>query len=171
MVRISSLLLCFALWAVAGCTALRPGGTPLLPATQIFGAYSGQAVIGDTGHSRMIGQVLVLERDGTVTLTAEVGQTWSSGEGRLRFTGAWAAGEKLPFRRVTRYERFCIGADNCQGYRTGVFVFTAERFAAAARDGFAATLIGPDAVVEISIPAALFVEARDRARASGIWPG
>jgi hypothetical protein len=171
MVRARLLLLCIVLSALTGCTALRPGGVALLPATQIHGAYSSQAVIGETGHSKLIGQVLVMRRGGVVTLTAELGQTWNSGEGRLRMISAWAGGRELPFRRVTRRERFCTGGFDCQGYRTGVFLFTAESFARAARDGYPATLIGPDAVVDIVIPAALFVEARERARASGVWQG
>ena len=171
MLHLRILLLCLLLPTLSGCTPLRPGGSALLPATQIHGAYSRQAVIGTTGHSEMIGQVLVLRQDGNVTLTAEVGQTWNSGEGRVRIMSAWADGEELPFRRTTRREPFCVGAGDCQGYRTGVFVFGAEQFSRAARDGFSATLIGPDAVAEIVIPAALFVEARERARASGLWQG
>jgi hypothetical protein len=163
-------LLCLVLAAIAGCTPLRPGGTAHLPATQIHGAYSSQAVIGDTGRSALIGQVLVLRQDGVVSLTAEVGQTRNSGEGRLRMLSAWADGRELPFRRVSRFERFCTGANRCQGYRTGVFLFTAESFESAARTGHAATLIGPDATVDIFIPAALFDEARARARDAGIWP-
>jgi hypothetical protein len=169
MIRLC-LLFCLLLSALSGCTALRPGGVALLPATQIHGAYSRQAVIGDTGHSEMIGQVLVLRRDDAVTLTAEIGQTWNSGEGRVRMLSAWHDGEELPFRRVTRTERFCTGTGQCQGYRTGVFVLTADSFVRATRDGYSATLIGPDGVAEILIPATLFAEARDRARAAGLWP-
>ena len=160
-----------ALSLLTGCAPLSPGGVAHVPATDILGAYSRQAVIGDTGHSEMIRQVLVLRKGDAMTLTAEIGQTSNSGEGRLRMQTAWFEGEELPFRRVTRRERHCTGAGQCQGYRTGVFLFTAELFAQAAREGFVATLIGPDAVVEVHIPAALFVEARDRARASGIWQG
>lgn len=171
MVRILLPLLCLVLSVAAGCVPLRPGGTALLPASQIEGAYSRQAVVGRTARSTLLGQVLVLRQDGAVTLTAEIGQTWTSGEGRLRFDRAFDAGRELPFRRVPRFERFCTGAGACQGARTGVFLFTAESFARAAREGYPATLIGPDAVVEIVIPARLFVEAQARARVSGLWRG
>lgn len=170
MRRLSPLLLCLVLSALAGCTALGSGGVALLPATQIHGAYSRQAVIGDTGRSALIGQVLVLREESGLTLAAEVGQAWNSGEGRVRMIEAWSDGRQLPFRKVNRRERFCTGAGACQGYRTGVLSFTADSFARAARHGYSATLIGPDAVAEIHLPAALFVEARDRARASRIWP-
>ena len=46
----------------------------------------------------------------------------------------------------------------------------APEFDAALQSGLSATLIGPDAVVKVHFPPALFVEARDRARTLRLWP-
>jgi hypothetical protein len=118
----------------------------------------------------MVGQVFVLRQADRVALTAEVGQAYHSGQVRLRMFEAWDDGQELPFRRAMRSERLCIGLSLCQGFRTGTFGFTRDAFEAAMRDGFEATLIGPDAVVTVRYPAAMFSEAREHARRLGIWP-
>jgi hypothetical protein len=170
MVRLFVLVLLLILSACPACTPLRPGGAAALPATGIDGAFSRQAIVAVQGHTVLVGQVLVLRREGRTALMAEIGQLPHSGQGRLRMVGAWDRGRALPFIRAMRAEPFCIGQTRCPGYRTGTLAFTPATFADAARTGFRATLVGPDGVVTVTIPAALFVEARDRARDAGLWP-
>jgi hypothetical protein len=156
---------------LAACTPLAPGGTARTEATAIEGAFSAQRIVADQGHDLMIGQVFILRQNGRLALTAELGQALHTGRGRLRLTRAWANGEELPYRRAYRSERLCTLPGQCLGYRTGTFLFTPARFAAAARNGFRATLTGPDAVVRVHYPASMFAEAREDARRLGRWPG
>jgi hypothetical protein len=158
------------LLALCACTPLAPGGGGRTDATSIAGAFSAQRIVADRGHNLMIGQVFVLRQHDSVALTAELGQARHTGQGRLRMTSAWAAGEELPFRRASRWEPFCTAPGRCTGWRTGTFMFTRDTFAAARRDGFRATLIGPDDVVTVHYPPAMFAEARENARDLGLWP-
>ena len=169
MLRLLVLVLLLILSAGPACTPLRPGGVAHLPATGIQAAFSRQAIVATQGHTLLVGQVLVLRQQGRTALTAEIGQLPHSGQSRLRMDGAWEEGRALPFRTATRTEAFCIGLGRCHGYRTGTFAFTPATFAEAARDGLRATLTGPDGTVALHIPASLFVEARERARANGNW--
>lgn len=171
MVRLVLLVLLLILSAGPACIPLAPGGILLTEAARTEGAFSGQRIVADRGHAVMVGQVLVLRRDGVTALTAEVGQVPHGGQVRYRMQSAWHEGRALPFRRAARAEVFCTAPGHCRGYRTGTFVFTAEAFEDAAAHGFSATLIGPDAVVRVRFPAAMFTEARNRAAAADLWPG
>ncbi|MDG4649289.1 hypothetical protein P6F26_12610 [Roseibacterium sp. SDUM158017] len=159
-----------ALLVLAACTPLAPGGAGHGPATAISGAYSAQRIVAARGHDVMVGQVLVLRRGDRIALTAELGQLRHSGQARLRMRGAWRGGAEVPFRPARGSEPFCIGRDDCQGYRTGTFVFTRATFDAALHDGLEATLVGPDAVVTVRYPPAMFAEAIGNARRAGLWP-
>lgn len=152
------------------CTPMLPGGSAQLPETGIGGAFSRQAVVAETRHAVMVGQVFVLRQNGGTVLTAEVGQTWRAGQGRLRMDTAWDRGAERAFVATTRTERHCLGDGQCRGFRTGTFVLTRTEFEAATREGLRATLIGPDDTVAVAFPAALFAEAMTRARDIGLWP-
>jgi hypothetical protein len=155
---------------LSACTPLAPGVTVRTPATDITGATSRQAIIAARGQNLLIGQVLILRQAGRTALIAEVGQARHSGQGRLRIDSAWQEGRELPFRPATRSEWFCTRPGQCRGVRTGSFVLSRDEFDAALHAGLSATLIGPDDVVELRFPPHLFVEARDRALAAGLWP-
>jgi hypothetical protein len=170
MVRLLALVLLFILSAGPACTPLASGGAAQSMATGIDGVASRQVIIADRGHDLMIGQVLVLRQNNRTALTAEVGQLHRSGQVRLRMDSAWHEGRALPFRRAVRSERFCTRPGQCRGYRTGTFVLSKDAFEAALTEGFTATLVGPDAVVEVHFPPTIFIEARDRAVARGLWP-
>jgi hypothetical protein len=164
------LTLLLILSAGPACTPLAPAGIAMAPATGTEGAFSRQAIIDGRGQDVMVGRVLVLRQSGRTALIAEVGQLRRSGQGRLRMDSAWTEGERYAFRGATRSEPYCTGGGNCQGYRTGAFHLTRAEFERATREGLRATLIGPDAAVEIRFPPDLFAEARDRAWAQGLWP-
>ena len=168
--RLILLTLLLILSAGPACAPLAPAGIAMSPATGIEGAFSRQAIIAGRGHDVMVGRVLVLRQSGRTALTAEVGQLRRSGQRRLVMNSAWIEGARYAFRGATRSEPYCTGGGNCQGYRTGAFHLTRAAFERATQDGLRATLIGPDAAVEIRFPADLFAEARDRARARGLWP-
>lgn len=155
---------------ISGCSPLAPGGTGRTDATAIVGAFSRQQIVGDDDRNLMIGQVFVLQQGDRVAITAELGQARHTGQGRLRLTSAWAGGEELRFQRVWRSEPYCTTQGRCTGFRAGTFVFTRESFAAALRDGFRATLIGPDEVVTVHYPPGMFAEARQHALLLGIRP-
>lgn len=167
MLRFAVLIATF-LFTCPACVPLAPGGTAELQASGLEGAYSRKAFIANHGHDTMIGQVLDLHRDGQIAFIVEVGQTWHTGRGRLRFDSAWQEGQDLPFQPATRREPFCTYAGHCLGARSGVFSVSQAEFGVARRDGLDATLIGPDGSVAIHVPADLFTEAQDRARAIGL---
>lgn len=156
--------------SLAACSPLATGGAAGTGATGIHGAFSAQRIVANEGHDVMLGQVFVLRQDDRAALTAELVQTRHSGRGRLRLLSAWMNGKELPFRRALRTEPHCDASGRCTGWRAGTFVFTPEAFAAAARDGFEATVIGPDGVVTVHYPLELFAEARANARRVGLWP-
>lgn len=163
-----TVLIAMVLFACPGCVPMAPGGTAQLRASGVEGAFSRKAIIANHGHDTLIGQVLVLRRDGQVAFIVEVGQTWHSGRGLLRFDSAWHEGQDLQFHPTPRREAYCTHAGHCLGWRSGVFSVSQSEFVAARRYGLNATLIGPDGAVDIHVPADLFTEAQDRARAIGL---
>lgn len=167
MLRVA-VLIAALLFSCPACVPLAPGGTAELQASGLEGAYSRKAIIANHGHDTMIGQVLILYWDGQIAFIVEVGQTWHTGRGRLRFDSAWHEGEGLPFHPARRREPFCTYAGHCLGARSGMFSLSQAEFDAARRQGLDATLIGPDGAVAIHVPADLFTEAQDRARAIGL---
>ena len=171
MLRLAVLTCLLIVSAGPACVPLEPGGAAVAPATGIDGAVSRQAVIADAGHAVMVGRALVLHQAGRVTYLADVAQIRRSGHVRLRMDSAWHEGRPLPFTGVGRSEPYCLAHRACQALRTGTFHLSRTDFDRAAATGLAATLIGPDAAVEVFLPAALFAEARDRARETGIWHG
>lgn len=170
MMRLVLLVFLFILSAGPACTPLAQGSVARLPATGIDGAWSRQVVVAEHGHTVMVGQVLILRQAGRTALAVEVGQLPDGAAGRLRMDSAWHEGQRLSFRAIRRNEPFCTAPGRCQGFRTGTFALSRAEFDAALQSGLSATLIGPDAVVEVHFPPALFVEARDQARTLGLWP-
>jgi hypothetical protein len=170
MMRLIILVVLLLLSAGPACTPLAREGSAVAPDTGIEGAFSRQAIIAEAGQGILIGRVLVLRQSGGPALIAEIGQVGRSGQGRLRMDSAWTEGERLPFRGATRSEPYCIGSTDCQGFRTGVLRLSRAAFDRAARTGLRATLIGPDAAVEIRFPPELFSEASQQAGAQGLWP-
>jgi hypothetical protein len=171
MARLFVLVCLLIVSAGAACVPLAPGGTASAPATGIDGAASRQAVIADEGHAVMVGRTLVLRQAARTAYLVEVAQIRHSGQTRLRMESAWRDGHRLPFTGASRSEPYCLAHRACQAQRTGTFDLTQAQFNGAATTGLRATLVGPDAAVAVHIPPALFAEARDRARSTGIWPG
>ena len=169
MARSTSLTLIFGLSVLTACAQLAPGGAAQLDATGISGAYSRQVIVATGPQAAMVGQVLILRQDGRIALIAEIGQAYRSGLGRPRFSSAWDEGRELAFAPASRSERFCMRGAQCQGYRVGTLALTADTFDAALVTGLTATLIGDDNAVEVHFPAHMFRDARDRARAAGLW--
>lgn len=170
MLRPTVMIVLLTLCAGPACTPLAPGGAAAFEATGIEGAYSRQVVVADGGHDVMVGQVLVLRQNGRLAFTAVVGQLRHSGQVPLRMESAWSGGRAVPFEGGGRRERFCTRRGHCRGSLTGTFVLTRAAFDAALHGGLSATLVGPDAVVEVRFPPQVFAEARDRARAAGLLP-
>ncbi len=158
--------LCLCL--IALCLTACGGEVRVSDVTGIAGATSRQQVISDHPHHVLIGQAMILRRGAELYYVVEIGQTWDGVHRRLRMDTAWHNQEPLTFRGMRRTERFCRPLGNCLGYRVGLLGFTAAGFAEAAETGVEATLIGPDAVIEIHIRPGLFAEALERAVTSGM---
>ncbi len=158
------LLLMTALMALClACTPLRPAGVSVSEHTGTLQAFSAQAVISDHPHHVLVGYVVIRARAGEIRYLVEIGQVNDGVHRRLRMDAAWWRGQRLRFTRLFRTEPYCVGPWDCNGYRTGTLRFTRGEFAQAARDGVSAQLIGPDATIEVAIPAQLFVEAIEQA--------
>ncbi len=136
-----------------------PGGSLATPASGITGHVSRQVVISDHPHHVLVGEAMIVSQNGATHYSVTIGQAWDGVHRRLRMDHAWADGRSLPFRRVSRAERVCVGQNNCYGHRIGIIALSADMFSRAADSGLRARLTGPDAAIDIEIPAILFQEA------------
>ena len=153
---------------MAACTPLQNPGVHRSAITGIDGAFSAQQVVSNHPHYVLVGRVMALRQGDEVALVADIGQLNNSGQYRLRMDTAWHNGMELPFRGARRLEDFCTAMGDCQGYRIGTLTFTPDSFIAAAAHGYRAHLIGPDAMVEIVLPAAMFQDVMSRTLDAGI---
>ena len=129
------------------------GGEFASPVTGITGTYSDQMVISDHPHHVLFGHV-VRVADDAGSVTALVISHRRDGVHRLRIDNAWTDGRRLPFRRMARGLGCSHG--HCLNDALGMIPFGPAITAEAARNGFGATLLGPEGGIDIHVPAALF---------------
>ena len=164
MIRLPALLLLLLLTA---CTSLSDGGLHHSTITGVTSAESRQEVVSRHMHHVLIGYAVIQRRGDDFRFLVELGQVRDGVHHRLRMDSAWHEGTRLSFRGLRRGESFCHG-NTCSGYRVGTLGFRPRQFLNASRTGYPAHLLGPDATVEVMIPAELFAEALDRAHGAGV---
>ncbi|MEJ6392242.1 hypothetical protein V8J82_03190 [Gymnodinialimonas sp. 2305UL16-5] len=162
-------LLVPVLLALSACAPAGPG-MHRSDITGIEGGFSERTLISVDRDHLLYGQVLALRQAGQTSLTVEIGQAIDGRHYRLRMDDAYRDGAALRFDGVSRREEYCAPGFGCRGYRTGFIHLSAQDFSDAARRGLRAHLIGPDAMVEIFVPAEQFQQALRQAQLMGVLP-
>jgi hypothetical protein len=122
----------------------------------LSGRITDQVLISDHPHHVLMGHVLIASRGAEIT-RALVIQQRRDGVHTLRIRQAWQQGRELPYRSLNR-RLGCIGGQ-CRDNAVGFISFSGQMLERAARDGFSATLIGPEGVIEIAVPPQIFAQA------------
>lgn len=122
----------------------------------LSGRITDQVRISDHPHHVLMGHVVVVARGDAVT-RALVIQQRRDGVHRLRIAEAWQQGRALPYRALN--PRLGCIRGQCRDNAVGFISFSAAMLERAARDGFSATLIGPEGAIQITAPPRIFSQA------------
>lgn len=148
-----ALVLCLIL-AACSLSACAPGGDHASRASGLSGHVTQQVVISDHPHHVLYGHVATISDQGANPVRALVISHRRDGVHRLRIYEAWQDGRALPYRRLNRQLGCSHG--HCRNDAVGFIALGEGMVARAARDGFHASLIGPQGRIDIHAPARLF---------------
>ncbi|MEM1273218.1 MAG: hypothetical protein AAGF88_05330 [Pseudomonadota bacterium] len=131
--------------------------------TGVTAAHSDHRVVSSHIRHAVIAEARVVFHGVNRVFIVELAQRSGGNRPRIDIDRAISGQATLDFEPSPRIEAFCPGNGRCIGYHLGTVFFSEAAFEQAANAGMAMRLTGPGTALELSLPPALFAEARDQA--------